>query len=155
MQNALTKKIRAYSITRRCFKPGFLLKNEFIGEVKGDRFWLHKTKPRVHHRGMSRIYKGTIFKANGKTVIEGKFCYPTCLLVIALIIILLITIASTPQFLYAIKEGINIRIILKYVIFLIVPAGVIFMAVYSHASNFIDEENEVIELLHRLFDSSE
>ena len=62
----LLKNISECSVTRMFLKPGFLLKNEFVGKVKNNRFWLQKTRRRLYHNNIARVFTGAISKENGK-----------------------------------------------------------------------------------------
>jgi hypothetical protein len=155
----LLTNIKECSKTRIFLRPGFSLHNEFIGQVKNDRFWLQKTRRRLYHNSIARVYKGIIFKENKKTVIEGKFCFPFYLILkplfILLSLILLLTIVNILSSLFGLLQAVYIDIILNFTGLLGVFVILVFLVSWFSVSYFADDENEVIELLHKLFDSSE
>ncbi len=154
----LQKNIKECSVTRIFLRPGFSLKNEFIGQDKNDRFWLQKTRRRLYHNNIARIFRGIIYKENKKTVIEGKFCFPVYLirkpLFILLSLFFILAIFLILTYLFDLLQKKDIEIILNYAALLSSLIIIITLASWLNVSYFADDENEVIELLHRLFDVS-
>jgi hypothetical protein len=89
----LSEHIVAYKRNPSYRTPSLLLKDEIIGNVNGEVFWLQKTKPRLFN-GFTRVFKGNLVCENGKTKIAGKFVFPAIYKIIALLIMLAVTIRS-------------------------------------------------------------
>ena len=152
----LLTNIREYSITRRCLRPGFSLKNEFLGQVKNDRFWLKKTRRRLIGNPLARVYKGIFYTENGKTVIDGEFHFPFLPLLITYIIIFLgaaIILLCTMQQGYSIEEILNRLKILG--IFYAIALLSLFLNMKFYKKEEHKKENAVTALLNKLFRQSE
>ncbi|MPM61706.1 hypothetical protein SDC9_108566 [bioreactor metagenome] len=96
------------------FIPSVLKKDEIIGNINNNKFWLRKTKPSVYY-GLFRVFSGEIITKNGKTHIIGKFQFPWFVKIIDVILLVaLVAILIAPGTVYVIPLLMSIIIIMGY-----------------------------------------
>ncbi len=110
----LRKNINEKNMEYLYFIPSILKKDEIIGSVNDNKFWLRKTKPSVYY-GLFRIFSGKITSKEGKTYINGKFQFPWVVKIIDIILLAaLVAILITPGTVYVKPLLMTIIIIIGY-----------------------------------------
>ncbi len=128
----LKQNIVVHNINPTLIMATYFLKNEMIGDVFDNEFWLQKIIPRYYH-GVPRLFKGKIIDDNGKTLIMGKFKYPIIYVIFFLYIFV------------AVVNSLTARIIVFFVLLVISKLNILL---------YKKEEAEVISFLDRTFNSN-
>ena len=113
-------------------------KNEFLGIIKSNKFWIRKTRSK-RAEGYVRAFYGTIINNNNNVIITGKFCLlPGC----KISYILFFTIMNLIVISGFIKTTTTIvLIIMNILMFLYLRIDILFSK---------KEENDVIDFLKSL-----
>ena len=99
------------------FIPSIFKKDEIIGNIKGNQFWLCKTKPNIYY-GLFRIFTGKIAIKECNICITGKFRFPWFVRIIdVMLLIALIAILITPGTIYVVPLLLAIIFIIGYHLF--------------------------------------
>lgn len=120
-------------------------KDEFIGKVSGNSFWIQRTKPRYWLSHMNaRIFKGTVHEVSAdKAVIEGRFRFNNNRTLFAVLL-----------FLISVYKILSITTGIKAIVAIMLSGAIIFGVVYglSLISKLVfkREESQVIEFLKGL-----
>jgi hypothetical protein len=143
------KQLLIYSITvkhniNQFLIPSMSLKEEMIGNVHDNKFWLlkHSIKPNF---GIRRVLKGRISQEDGITIISGKFKFPFIYKIASFNFVTALFVIFVLAWSGVIGSGsMNLT---PFAIFL--PLPVVYLAVSTLLNK--KEEHEVISLMENLF----